>query len=129
MNVPVVVLGCLALVGCLAHVVLGERYVIAPLRADALPASFLGDGDVTKRYLRWFWHVGSVAIGGGGVVLVFSAARCGPEAAALARVVALQYLSMFAMFMVVAVPRPVLFVRVPQGMLLGVGGALAWLAA
>ena len=57
MNAGLVALGCAFIVGCLAHIALGERYIIAPLKADALPLSFLGDGDTTKRYLRWFWKL------------------------------------------------------------------------
>jgi hypothetical protein len=100
-NAALVALGCASLVGCLAHVALGERYIIARLQPETLPVSLLGDGDVTKRYLRWFWHVGTVAIGGGGLALGACGLSLLPDGAVLARVVSIQYLAMFAAFLIV----------------------------
>ena len=126
----VAALGSLGMVGCLAHVVLGEVFILRPLRPESLPSSFLGDCDITKRYLRWFWHVGSLFIGGGSLALVALGADYDrPTAPMLARLIGLAFMGTFAAFCIVALPRPLLFLRVPQGLGLGLGGLAIWLLA
>ena len=128
MNLLLVALGGVGLIGCLAHVVLGERFIVGPLAPEAMATSVLGDGDIAKRYLRWFWHVGTVMIGGGASVLIAVGLGAIDHGEVAARVVAGLFVGMFAAFLIVAIPRPWLFVRVPQGLLLGVGGTIAWFA-
>ncbi|MBV7337780.1 hypothetical protein KFU94_58035 [Chloroflexi bacterium TSY] len=130
MNIFLIVLGSFGLIGTLAHITLGERFIIRPLHTDSLPTSFLGDGDITKRYLRWFWHVGSFDIGGSSLALIVIGLLYGaPGTQLLARFIAVHFIAIFGAFLGVAIPRPELFVRVPQGVLLGIGGLLVWLAA
>ena len=130
MNSYLIILGILGLLGASAHIVLGERFIISPLNSEHLPTSFLGDGDVTKRYLRWFWHVGSILIVGCSLALVTVGIRYrSPEAQVLARAIGTGFISMFAAFLLVAIPRPSLFWRVPQGTILGIGGFAIWLVA
>ena len=67
-SVGSVALSALAIAGILGgivHLTLGERFILQRLAVEQLPVSFLGDGRVTKGYLRWFWHVGTLAIVGG----------------------------------------------------------------
>lgn len=130
MNVYLIALGVLGLVGASAHIILGERFIISPLGVDRLPTSFLGDGDVTKRYLRWFWHVGSFDIGGSSLALIVIGMMYDmPGAKLLAQFIAVHFIAIFGVFLAIAITRPGLFVRIPQGTLLGIGGLLVWLVA
>ena len=130
MNVSLIVLGSLGLIGVLAHIVLGELFIIGALKKKDLPTSFLGDGDVTKRYLRWFWHVGSFVIGASSLSLIVIGIIYDTSGTQLlARFIAVQFVAIFGVFLIVAIPRPELFIRVPQGVVMGIGGVLVWLVA
>ena len=60
--------GILAIGGGVAHLYLGESRIISRLDAGALQPSPPMSGDTAKRYLRWFWHVGTVNILGAATV-------------------------------------------------------------
>ena len=54
----------------LAHSYLGERYILARLFRQDLPALF-GSDTFTKRTLRFAWHLTTVAWGGYAALLLF----------------------------------------------------------
>ena len=60
--------GGLAIVGGLAHLLLGESRIISRLDPSTLHPSPPMSGDTAKRYLRWFWQVGTVNIFGAATV-------------------------------------------------------------
>ncbi len=61
MNLYLVIAGALGCLGGCAHAILGDRWTIAPLDVDTL-ASRQNTGEQNHRYLRWWWHVGSVVL-------------------------------------------------------------------
>jgi hypothetical protein len=78
MNAALLLAAALAVVLGLAHSYLGERYIlIRLLRREDLPKLF-GEGEFTKRTLRFAWHLTSVAwIGLAGVLIVLAASPGG----------------------------------------------------
>lgn len=61
MNTFLLIAGILGTLGGLAHTILGDRWTVAPLEAEAI-ASRQNTGEQNKRYLRWWWHMGSVLL-------------------------------------------------------------------
>ena len=89
MNAWVAIAGALAVLVAAAHSWLGERYVIAPLlRRHDLPRLRGGD-ELTKRTLRFAWHVTSVAwVGLAALLIAVAPLAPQPARAATGRVVA-----------------------------------------
>ena len=123
--------GALAVGGGLAHLILGERRIITRLDPATLPALPPMSGDTTKRYLRWFWHVGTVNIFGAATVGLIIGLSDGliPAERVVANLIAAVFLGMFLAFCVVAIPSPKHFVRIPQGPAMLVAAILFWLGA
>ena len=61
MNLLLILAGAIGLFGGWAHLYLGERWTIGPLRAEVLD-SYKFKGEVNKRIVRWFWHIGSMVL-------------------------------------------------------------------
>ena len=90
MNAALALAGSLGIVGGLAHSVLGERYVIAPIfrRAD-IPATPFGDAAFTKAMVRGFWHFfTAIAWTGAGVLLALAPGGVSGGAETIVRVIA-----------------------------------------
>ena len=119
--------GFLALLGGFAHMVLGEMWIISPLDPKRLPTTNAGSGDTIKRYLRWFWHVGTVMIflfAGGALLIGLSSVV--PSERLVANILSIWFAGGCLAFCVVAVPSPRHFVRIPQGLLMGLCALLLW---
>jgi hypothetical protein len=61
MNWYFVAAGGIGLLGGCAHTILGDLWTVAPLDPSHI-GSPQNTGDQNKRYLRWFWHIGSVVL-------------------------------------------------------------------
>ena len=131
MNWPWITAGTLAIVGGLAHLYLGESRIISRLDPVALRPSPPMSGDTAKRYLRWFWHVGTVNILGAATVGLVIGLTDGiiPAEREVANLISALFLGMFLAFCVVAIPSPKHFVRIPQGPAMFVAAMLFWAGA
>ena len=83
MQVGLSVAAAVAILTAVAHSILGERYILIRLfRRDDLP-KILGSEWLTKRTLRFTWHLTSVAWWGFAALLLIYAGERGSRAAAL----------------------------------------------
>ncbi|MBT5095133.1 MAG: hypothetical protein HOM21_12850 [Halobacteriovoraceae bacterium] len=125
-----VITGIMAALGALAHLVLGELWIISPLDPEKLTTQKL-HGDTVKRYLRWFWHIGTfyilfLAVGSLYIGLTNRFYMFEPI---LARILAFFFAGMGATYLVVAIPSPRHFYRIPQGPLMILASILLWLGS
>ena len=109
----------------------GESRIISRLDPAKLNPSPRIGGDTAKRYLRWFWHVGTVNIlGGAGVGLIIGLSNgLIPAERVVANLIAAVFFGMFLAFCVVAIPSPKHFVRIPQGPAMLIAAILFWMGA
>ena len=123
--------GTLAVFGGLAHLILGESWIILRLDPAKLNPSPPMQGDTAKRYLRWFWHVGTVNIFGAAAVGLIIGLSDGliPAERVIANLIAALFFGMFLAFCVVAIPSPKHFVRIPQGPAMLIAAILFWMGA
>ena len=130
MNWLWIIAGGLATVGGLAHMIFGERWVLSRVDAVNFEVSPAGDDDTIKRYIRWFWHVGTaVFLITAGTALVIGATDAVPHENTLATFLAIQGATVVAAYGVVVVARPRNFIRVPQGTAIAIVSVLLWLGA
>lgn len=81
MNPPLIVAGCLALLGTAIHGVGGEIFVLRGLAPDVLPPTRLGGPRTTRLVLHVTWHLTTVAFLGVGVALLLSGSTFHGDAA------------------------------------------------
>jgi hypothetical protein len=60
-NVPLIVAGCLAILGAAIHGVGGEVLVVRRLSAGMLPSSSFGGPRMTKAMIHVTWHMTTIA--------------------------------------------------------------------
>lgn len=130
MNVHLASAAALCLLGALWHSVGGEIGIVRALDPEKLASSAFGDGEITKRFLRACWHLFTVnlIVTAGALFLV---ARDPMNAARsfVAEMIAVEFAAFLVVYVVVAAPRPRLFVRAPQWLLFGAVALLAYLGA
>ena len=61
MNVPLIVAGCLAIIGAAIHGVGGQVLVVRALSAEKLPSTRFGGPRTTKTMIHVTWHITTVA--------------------------------------------------------------------
>lgn len=130
MNLALGAASALCLVGVFWHAIGGEIGIVRRLDPDQLASSFFGDGDITKRFLRACWHLFTVNLLVTSGVL-FALARDPADAARslVARGIAMEFALFFVVYVVVAAPRPQVFLRAPQWIFFVAVGGLCWLGA
>jgi hypothetical protein len=129
MNGYWMIAGCMFAAGGLLHLVAGEVFIIGPIPAEQLRPAPFADRDAAKRYLRWFWHVGTVDILLGGALFLGLGARWVPASSMTARWIALHFFGYVLAYLVAIGRRPSLLVRIPQGPFMLLGAVLGWLGA
>ena len=72
MNVPLVVAGCLSLLGAAIHGGAGEVLVVRRLSRRVLPSTRLGGPEMTKTMIWVSWHLATIAFAVVGSALVLS---------------------------------------------------------
>lgn len=72
MNVPLIVAGCLAILGAAIHGVAGEVLVVRKLSPETLPSSRFGGPQTTKSMIHVTWHMTTIAFLTVGVALLLS---------------------------------------------------------
>lgn len=81
MNPPLIVAGCLALLGAAIHGVGGETLLLRRLSPEVLPPTGLGGPRTTRLVLHITWHLTTVAFVGVGAALLLSGAILHGESA------------------------------------------------
>ena len=61
MNVPLVIAGCLGILGAAIHKMAGEVRVLRRLSRDVLPATAFGGPRTTKLMIHVTWHLTTIA--------------------------------------------------------------------
>ena len=105
MNYYFVAAGAFGFLGGLAHTFLGDRWTIAPLD-PAKVASSQFTGDQNKRFIRWFWHVGSVVLLSTTLLLILQGLGTVAVHEHLMMYVSFLWLGTTAVFFVVALQPP-----------------------
>ena len=70
MNVPLILAGCLAVLGAAIHGAAGELLVVRKLSPANLPASRFGGPPATMAMIRATWHIATVAFLSVGIALL-----------------------------------------------------------
>jgi hypothetical protein len=80
-NVPLLIAGCLALLGTLLHGVGGELLVVRKLSPETLPGSRFGGPRMTLTMIHVSWHIVTVAFLSVGCALLLAATALDDDAA------------------------------------------------
>ncbi len=115
MNFFLLVAGVIGFVGGWAHTILGDRWVVAQLDPDDI-ASKENTGDQNKRYIRWFWHVGSVVLLSTSALLIAHGGGLMAVARQLLFYVSFQWLMTSFIFFVLALRPPAQALKMVPGL-------------
>lgn len=133
MDVPLIVAGCLAVLGAAIHGVAGEVLVVRKLSPDKLPSSAFGGPRTTKTMIHAAWHLTTVAfLSVGCALLLAGSVADGDTARGMALVGAGASTGFAALVLGLGIasgPSPRLLVRHPAPVLLTATAALAWWGA
>jgi hypothetical protein len=132
-NLPLIVAGCLALLGAALHGVGGELLVVRRLSPATLPSSRFGGPLATRAMIHVTWHITTVAFLTVGVALVLAGSVLDGDAAQAIGVVAAAACTGFAAVAVAlglaSTRSPRSLLRHPGPVVLTVTAALAWWGA
>jgi hypothetical protein len=132
-NVPLIVAGCLAILGAALHGVGGEVLVVRKLAPEMLPSSRFGGPRMTKSMIHAAWHLTTVGFLTVGCALLLSGSVLHGDAARAVGLVAAGAATGFAAVTVglgaayTRSPRSLL--RHPGPIVLASTAALAWWGA
>ena len=130
MNALLATASALCTIGVLWHGIGGELGIVRRLDPAKLEQSPFGDNEITKRVLRACWHLVTVTFAVDACALAMMAMDPTNAArAALAWSVALQFAGFLLVYLVIALPRPIVFVRAPQWLFFTAVAVLAYLGA
>lgn len=115
MNVYFLIAGVISVAGGLAHGWLGDGYTVRGLCPEHL-ASPQFTGDQNKRFIRWFWHVGTAVLLSTGAVLVLEGLARGTVHRHLLLYVASLWLATTGVFFAVTLPRPTQTLKLVPGL-------------
>ncbi len=130
MNPPLIVAGCLALLGAAIHGLGGETLVLRRLSPELLPPTGLGGPRTTRLVLHITWHLTTVAFVSVAVALLLSGSMLHGDTARGVALFAACMATGFAAVMIVmtmaSTRSPRSLVRHPAPALFTVIAALAW---
>ena len=133
MNVPMIVAGCLAIVGAAIHGGAGEVLVVRRLSPEGLPPSPFGGPRTTKLMIHVTWHLTTIAFLAVGCALLVSGSVLDGDAAQAVGLLAAGAATGFAAVMLglgTAYTRsPGSLLRHPGPALLTATAVLAWWGA
>ena len=131
MNWPLAIAGVMSLGAAAFHGIAGDLLLLRPLRREALPSSFLGGPESSRRMMRASWHLVTLTFAASGLALLFAGMRSASVyAPGMVRLLGLLY-STFALLVLagaVLPPRPLLF-RHPAPLGLSAIAVLIWVGA
>jgi|TARA_B110000914_G_scaffold35794_1_gene28672 hypothetical protein len=128
MNTYLLTGAILAGIGCLWHGILGEIILIRKIDPQKMPSTIIGSSEISSFLLRAVWHVATVWLGMSAIALYLASSGnnvLGTPVLFIASV----FLCCFVVFILMAATMPVVFLRLPQGYLMGAIGVLSWLGA
>jgi hypothetical protein len=130
-NVPLIVAGCLALLGAAIHGVGGELLVVRKLSPGLLPSTRFGGPRMTRSMIHVTWHLTTISFFTVGFALVLSGSVLDGDAARGIGLLAAAACTGFAALAVglgaAHTPSPRSLVRHPGPAVLTATAALAWL--
>ena len=132
MDVPLIVAGCLALLGAAIHGVGGELLVVRRLSPETLPPSRFGGPRMTRAMIQAAWHLATIGFVTVGVALLLSGSVLeGDSARAMGLLAAAACTAFAALVLGVggAALSPRALFRHPAPTLLSATAALAWWGA
>jgi hypothetical protein len=132
-NVPLIVAGCLAIIGAAVHGVGGEVLVVRKLSPEMLPSSRFGGPAMTKAMIHVTWHMTTIAFLTVGFALLLSGSVLHGDTARAIGLVAAGASTGFAALAVgmaaAATRSPRSLFRHPGPIVLTATAALAWWGA
>lgn len=130
MNPPLILAGCLALLGAAIHGAGGEAFVMRVLPPEMLPPTRLGGPQTTRVMLHITWHLTTVAFAGVGVALLLAGSMVHGNTARGLALCAAGMASGFAAVMIgmtaASTRSPRALIRHPAPVLFTAIAALAW---
>ena len=133
MNVPLIVAGCVSILGAAIHGAGGEVLVMRKLSPEMLPSTSFGGPRTTRTMIHVTWHITTVAFLAVGCALVLSGSVVHGDAARGIALVAAGASTGFAAVAlglgVVHTRSPGTLVRHPGPAVLALAAALAWWGA
>ncbi len=105
MNAYLLLAGIIALLGGLAHTILGHQWTVKPMQAEHL-ASSQNSGEQNVRYLTWFWHIGSAFLLSSAAILLIEGSGVHRFAEDVLWYVSFLWLCTTALFIVIAGREP-----------------------
>ena len=131
MNAPLIVAGCLAIIGAGIHGVGGELLVVRRLSTGVLPPSRFGGPRMTKAMIHVTWHMTTIAFLTVGFALLLSGSVLDGDSARGIGLVAAAASTGFAAVAVLmgGATSPRSLLRHPAPVLLSATAALAWWGA
>ena len=105
MNIYFLVSGIIALLGGFAHAFLGHKWTINAIDADTLKST-QNSKEQDKRFLVWFWHIGSVVLLSTAILLVTQGSGIYMISKDLIMYISFLWLSITGVFIIVAVKKP-----------------------
>jgi hypothetical protein len=131
MNAPLIVAGCIAILGAAVHGVGGELLVVRKLSLGVLPPSPFGGPRMTKAMIHVTWHMTTIGFLTAGSALLLAGSVLDGDAARAVGLVAAGASTGFALL---AVGLGAAYMRSPRGLLrhpapiaLTATAVLAWL--
>jgi len=117
----------LALIGGLAHSILGETRIISLFDPESLGSAH-HTGETVKIYLRWFWHVGTLNVFLFSLVGLVIGLKRGliPSEKTVIKLLSVIFFGMFLAFFTSAISSPAHFLQIPQGGGMLFGSILFW---
>lgn len=115
MVVTFIIAGVISTAGGLAHAFLGDRFTVAPLDEKAIGSQQF-TGDQNKRFLRWFWHIGSVVLLSTGAILLLHGTGAFAFQVHLLWYVSFLWVSTTTVFVILALKPPVQLTKMIPGL-------------
>lgn len=115
MNIYLIIAGVLGIIGGLAHTFLGHKWTVNSIVSENLkPIKNTGDQD--KRFLTWFWHIGSVVLLSTSSILLMEGLNQIDIHRDLQLFISFIWISMSGIFLVVASYPPVQIFKMIPGL-------------
>lgn len=115
MNLYFVIAGIIGLLGGCAHAVLGDLWTVSPLDASTA-GSKQNTGDQNKRFIRWFWHIGSVVLLSTSAIALLQGLAVFEFQTQLLAFVSFLWLSITAIFFVISAKPPMQTFKMVPGL-------------
>ncbi len=107
--------GIIALIGGLAHTILGHKWTVNAIDPSALNST-QNSGRQDKLFLTWFWHVGSVVLLSSGAALILTGSNSIHPSTDLMEYISFLWISITLLFLIVVGRYPIELIRMLPGL-------------